>query len=208
MVTFMYRNLDIEGLIVRTSEWFTDARGSLSVLWTEGSERVPETEPVDDGTGQVKIPCEPEMPYLRRNWSGRRHDLGAVRHVYTTTTRPGVVKAWHYHLKQTDRFHVLSGTLMFVFFDIRDSGTHANFETVFVDARRNPMMIIVPPGVVHGWKNIGNDDACVLNLCTRRWFPQGDPLTDEYRIPVNEQNPVDPDRILLAGYQWHGRVDG
>ena len=39
--------------------------------------------------------------------------------VYFTTTYPGIVKAWHYHRKQTDHFYVIRGTVKVGLYDAR-----------------------------------------------------------------------------------------
>ena len=40
--------------------------------------------------------------------------------VYFTTTYPGVVKAWHFHKKQTDHFYVVKGTVKIGLYDKRE----------------------------------------------------------------------------------------
>ena len=39
--------------------------------------------------------------------------------VYVTTAYPGVVKAWHYHKKQTDNFTCIHGMMKVVLYDAR-----------------------------------------------------------------------------------------
>ena len=44
--------------------------------------------------------------------------------VYITTTYPGVIKAWHYHMRQDDNIVAVRGMLKLVLFDDReDSAT-------------------------------------------------------------------------------------
>ena len=45
--------------------------------------------------------------------------------VYVTVVYPGVVKAWHYHEKQTDHFYVIKGMVKIALYDRRkDSPTY------------------------------------------------------------------------------------
>ncbi len=48
--------------------------------------------------------------------------------VYFTTTYPSVVKAWHYHKKQTDHFYVAKGTVKIALYDKREDSP--TYETV------------------------------------------------------------------------------
>jgi len=43
--------------------------------------------------------------------------------VYMTSAYPGVVKAWHFHKKQTDHFCVVKGMMKVVLYDSRDMAT-------------------------------------------------------------------------------------
>jgi len=53
--------------------------------------------------------------------------------VYFTTTYPGVVKAWHYHKKQTDHFYVTKGTLKVALYDEReDSPTRGTVNEIYL----------------------------------------------------------------------------
>jgi dTDP-4-dehydrorhamnose 3,5-epimerase len=100
--------------------------------------------------------------------------------VYITTAYPGVVKAWHYHKKQTDNFTCVHGMMKVVLYDSRkDSPTFKNIVEIFV-GERNPALISVPPGVYHGFKGIGNETAYFLSIPTLP-YNYADP--DEYRLP-------------------------
>src|SRR3972149_4869041 len=52
---------------------------------------------------------------------------------YLTTAYPGVVKAWHYHKKQTDHFCVVKGMAKVVLYDTRqDSPTKGELNEFFM----------------------------------------------------------------------------
>jgi dTDP-4-dehydrorhamnose 3,5-epimerase len=100
--------------------------------------------------------------------------------VYITTAYPGVVKAWHYHKKQTDNFTCVRGMMKVVLWDARkESSTYQNLVELFV-GEKNPVLISVPPGVYHGFKGIGTDTAYFLSIPT---LPYNYAEPDEYRLP-------------------------
>ena len=71
--------------------------------------------------------------------------------VYFTTTYPGVVKAWHYHKKQTDHFYVAKGLVKIALYDARkDSSTFGTVNQIYL-GEYCPGMVRIPPGVQHGW---------------------------------------------------------
>jgi dTDP-4-dehydrorhamnose 3,5-epimerase len=90
-----------------------------------------------------------------------------IRQVHMTTTLPGRVRAWGLHGLTTDRLFVVSGLVHIVCWDGReDSPTFARLNE-FTLSDRNPGLIVVPPNVYHGWKNIGTNEAIVVNMPTR-----------------------------------------
>ena len=99
---------------------------------------------------------------------------------YVTTAYPGVVKAWHYHKKQTDNFTCIRGMMKVALYDgRRRSGTYKSLMELFI-GERDPALVSVPPGVYHGFKGIGTETAYFLNLPT---LPYRYQEPDEYRLP-------------------------
>jgi dTDP-4-dehydrorhamnose 3,5-epimerase len=110
--------------------------------------------------------------------------------VYMTTVYPGVVKAWHYHQKQTDNMTVVKGVLKLVLYDDRaDSPTRGEVNEFFVSEHR-PLMVQIPKGVLHGIKGVGSGEAILINLVTE---PYNRETPDEFRVP-----PHSPD----IPYDW------
>lgn len=109
--------------------------------------------------------------------------------VYITTAFPGVVKAWHAHRLQTDFFTVVSGLAKFVLYDMReDSPTRGEIAEFFI-GRDNLQLITIPPGVYHGFKNVGREELLALN-CPTLPYNAADP--DEIRLPLDsDQIPYD-----------------
>lgn len=112
--------------------------------------------------------------------------------VYITTAYPSVVKGWHYHKKQTDYFAVLKGMIKLVLFDNRvDSPTKGEINEFFL-GEHNPMLVKIPPLVLHGFKCISEQEAICINVPTEL-YNYNQP--DEFRVdPHKNDIPYDWDR--------------
>ncbi len=99
---------------------------------------------------------------------------------YITACYPGAVKGWHYHRKQTDHFVCVHGMAKVVLYDGRDdSPTHGQLQEFFM-GERNPILLKIPPLVMHGFKAVGVDTALIINIPTEL-YNYKEP--DEYRVP-------------------------
>ena len=73
----------------------------------------------------------------------------------------GLIRAFHKHEKLWDWFFISHGSAKFVFKDDRPkSSTYGNLQTVIASAR-NPRLLVVPPGVFHGWMSLEDDTQMV-----------------------------------------------
>ena len=105
--------------------------------------------------------------------------------VYVTTTRPGIVKAWHLHRLQDDNAACVQGMIRLALFDPRpESPTKDQLNEFFIGIH-NPMLVHIPKGVYHGWKGISEEEAIVVNLVTEA-YNYAEP--DEERLPWNTQH--------------------
>lgn len=94
---------------------------------------------------------------------------------------PGTIKAFHYHLKQTDCWNPAAGMFQVALADLRaGSPTFGRRNTMYVGALR-PWRILIPPGVAHGYKVIGDQPAMLVYLTDRFYDP-----ADEGRIPYDD----------------------
>lgn len=94
---------------------------------------------------------------------------------------PGSIKAFHYHLRQTDCWAPVVGLLQVGLVDLRiGSSTYGARNTLYIGALR-PWQILIPPGVAHGYKVIGSVPAVLVYLTDRFYDPQ-----DEGRIPYDD----------------------
>ena len=105
--------------------------------------------------------------------------------VYFTTTYPGVVKAWHHHEKQTDHFYVVKGMVKIVLYDRReDSPTHGIVNQLYL-GEHYPGLVRIPPGVLHGWMCVGQDEAYIINVVSEM-YNYAKP--DEYRTDPHDND--------------------
>ncbi len=93
---------------------------------------------------------------------------------YISMTKPGVTRGPHEHISQSDLFCFTGpSTFQVYLWDNRlDSETFGNHD-FFLAGEKNPLMIIVPPGVVHAYKNIGNTNGLVINCPNRLYKGEG-----------------------------------
>ena len=94
---------------------------------------------------------------------------------------PGSIKAFHYHMQQSDCWTAVNGMLQVALADLRaGSPTFGLRNTMYVGALR-PWQVLIPPGVAHGYKVIGAREALLVYLTDRFYNPR-----DEGRIPYND----------------------
>ncbi|MEO0131117.1 MAG: dTDP-4-dehydrorhamnose 3,5-epimerase family protein [candidate division WOR-3 bacterium] len=99
--------------------------------------------------------------------------------VYISVAYPGIIKAWHYHKRQTDFFTIIKGMAKVVLYDYREnSQTYKEINEFFI-GELNPLLIKIPPLVLHGFKPLGNEPAYLLNIPTEVYNYEN---PDEYRI--------------------------
>jgi dTDP-4-dehydrorhamnose 3,5-epimerase len=84
--------------------------------------------------------------------------------VHITTTLPGRIRAWGLHQTGTDRLFVAFGLIKIVVFDGREDSPTSGRLNEFLVSERNPGLLIIPPDVYHGWKNIGTAEAIIINM--------------------------------------------
>jgi dTDP-4-dehydrorhamnose 3,5-epimerase len=109
--------------------------------------------------------------------------------VYYTTAHPGVVKAWHYHKIQTDHFFCLKGMARLALYDPREGSPTRGLVNEFKVGELNPLLIVIPNHVYHGFKTISDVESIMINIPTEP-YNHDDP--DEYRVdPYNNDIPYD-----------------
>jgi dTDP-4-dehydrorhamnose 3,5-epimerase len=104
--------------------------------------------------------------------------------VYFTTTYPGVVKAWHWHKKQTDHIYVIKGLVKIALYDGRkESPTYGVVNELYL-GEHCPGLVRIPPGVLHGWMCVSKKEAYIVNVASETYnYKQ----PDEYRLDAHDQ---------------------
>ena len=83
--------------------------------------------------------------------------------IYFATAYPGVIKGWHLHKTQEQNYCVIKGMVKLVIYDPRkDSETYNQVQEIFL-GEKNHVIVKIPPGLINGWKCIGNEKAILAN---------------------------------------------
>lgn len=102
----------------------------------------------------------------------------------------GVIKAWHFHHKQTDWWYVCSGVLRVGLHDLREhSPTRGQTMDFLLGDLQPPRLLRIPPGIAHGCKTV-QGPVNLFYVTSRIYDP-----ADEIRIPHD-----DP----AIGFDWLG----
>jgi len=94
---------------------------------------------------------------------------------YVSYTEPGVARGPHEHVEQTDIFAFIGpGNFRIQLWDNRDKSPTFKNSMMFFGGEDNPVLVVVPPGVVHGYKNISKTvRGMVLNYPDRLFMGRG-----------------------------------
>ena len=129
-------------------------------------------------------------------------------------SRAGVIRGLHFHRRQTDYWHLVSGNVTAALIDIRpDSPTHGQSLCVPLSGSR-AQALVIPPGILHGFR--ADTDVVLMYLLDREYDPTDensvrwdDPelnlSADWYATP----HPILSDRDINArllkdiGCEWH-----
>jgi dTDP-4-dehydrorhamnose 3,5-epimerase len=81
-------------------------------------------------------------------------------------TYPGVIKAFHYHELQDDLWFFPSGNAQVVLHDLRADSQTKGETNVFYMGEDNPQLLVIPIGVAHGYRVLGNEPAVIMYFTT------------------------------------------
>ena len=84
---------------------------------------------------------------------------------YVSVTQPGIARGPHEHVSQADFFIFLgpSNFKLYLWDNRSNSGTYKKRQVIFA-GEDLPMSVLIPPGVVHAYRNIGGKPGMVLNF--------------------------------------------
>jgi dTDP-4-dehydrorhamnose 3,5-epimerase len=93
------------------------------------------------------------------------------------------IKAFHFHRHQTDLWVPMFGMFQVALVDLRaDSPTFGAKNTMYLGSLR-PWQVLIPPGIGHGYKVIGDSAGLLIYVTNRLYNPQ-----DEGRIPYDDSS--------------------
>lgn len=104
--------------------------------------------------------------------------------VYVSSVLPGVVKGFHKHFVQTDYVACVQGQIKLVL--VSGDSEVKEYHLGLL----SPKLVVIPPGVYHGWKCISAEPALVVNVISEVFNPLN---PDEERLDPHD-NPW--------GYSW------
>lgn len=83
---------------------------------------------------------------------------------YTSSTNPGITRGPHEHVDQADFFCFIGpSNFKLRLWDNRPDSETFNNVTTAVVGEENPKSVLIPPGVVHAYQNVGDVDGIVFN---------------------------------------------
>jgi len=114
---------------------------------------------------------------------------------YMSLSHPGVVRGPHEHVHQADLFCFLGPSDFKIYLWDNRTGSASHGRKLVIEAgQKNPSLLIIPPGIVHAYKNIGECDGLVFNAPNRLFKGSGrSDAIDEIR---HEENPNSPFNLI------------
>jgi dTDP-4-dehydrorhamnose 3,5-epimerase len=133
----------------------------------------------------------------QRGWLAEifRQDEVAPEHfpvmAYVSVTNPGMGRGPHAHHHQTDLFCFYGpGDFRVTLWDNRADSSTFGIRQDFLLGESNPAVLIVPPGVVHGYRNVGDRPGFVCNFANRLYRGIGRAeAVDEIRFEDDSDSP-------------------
>ena len=120
------------------------------------------------------------LEVIRMRQGLAQHFPSGTTQVSAALSYPGTIKAFHFHRQQTDLWVPAMGMFQVALVDLRPSSpTFGRKNTLYCGALK-PWQILIPPGVGHGYKVIGEHPAMLVYVTDRLYNPE-----DEGRIAYN-----------------------
>ncbi len=116
---------------------------------------------------------------------------------YASQTLPGASRGPHEHRYQTDLFACFGpGNLRLVAWDARPDSPTCGNRTTLVMGSSSPLIVFIPPGVVHGYRNEGGEPALLFNAPDRLFAGSGRREdVDEIRHEEDPDSPFTLDEV-------------
>jgi dTDP-4-dehydrorhamnose 3,5-epimerase len=114
---------------------------------------------------------------LRSDWFEEGVEIDQV---FQITLEGRAVSAWHVHVNTMDRLFVNVGQVKVVLYDGRPTSPTRGAINEFHLGERRPGLVVVPPGVWHGLRNLLDTRSCVINAVDRAYTYEA---PDHWRLP-------------------------
>lgn len=114
---------------------------------------------------------------------------------YISLTYPGIIRGPHEHREQSDYFCFFgSSDFKLILWDNRKESTTFMNKLTLTISEKNPKMVIVPPRIVHAYKNVGNKPGLIINFPNRLYAGWGKKeKVDEIRYENDTNSPFKMD---------------
>jgi len=182
----------LRGARLENVEGFTSASPRQSLTTAAGALRL---DPIEGVRYRLARPVSHHHGHLTEAF---RADWGLtdapVVQVTLTTTFPGQIRGWGIHRFTIDRLFAATGSLCIVCYDGRRESPTFGCANEFMLGERNQGLVVIPPGIYHGWKNIGADEATIVSMPSELYNHNG---PDRWELPWDS----DAARKLIP-YQW------
>ena len=114
---------------------------------------------------------------MRRDWDDVYGQGREFFMQYYSETPSGMIRdegVWHYHpTTQDDRFSVVKGEIVVAISDNRkDSETKGLLNLFYINARKNPYMVLIPRKTLHGFMVVSKEPAILINFPTGLYNPK------------------------------------
>jgi len=76
----------------------------------------------------------------------------------------GIIRGFHYHVKETKMFYIIKGAAKFV--AINPNDPDEKYE--FVISERKPKVVVIPPKYANGWVSL-TDDTLLVSMSSRTY---------------------------------------
>lgn len=113
-----------------------------------------------------------------------------VRQTSLTMTRPGTIKAFHYHHEQSDIFCPVAGHARVTLVDFRTESPTFGFANSIFCGHLYLKAVLIPKGIAHGYEVLGSEDMTMVYYTDQHWNQK-----DEFR--ARHDDPA-------IGWTWWG----
>lgn len=104
-----------------------------------------------------------------------------IEHIYFSISKPGAIRANHYHKRKTEWFCTVEGGAKLI---LEDNKSNERRELLL--SGDDPMAVMVPPNVTHLVENIGDDEMHLIVIANEVFDPD-DPDTFSRKVDLNKK---------------------